>query len=167
MAVLENWAWRLLLYPPAPIALALTGVLDTGRTSERFMVSSREITPKHLLLKYVVIYYQLLSFLFMLEQGHCIGFWSYICRWIIFNYSINITLLISFKSNKGVLWNKCYGKYSCVQWIANHCSRGKPGSFKPLKAAPCRGRASWGCTQRALGRGAAPGLQGTGTHGCS
>ena len=52
-----------LLYQTAPVAVAFTGVLDTGKASNYFMISSREITPKHLLLKYTAFYYQLLSFI--------------------------------------------------------------------------------------------------------
>lgn len=56
----------LLLCQTAPVTVAFTGVLDIGRESDYFMTSSREITPKHLLLKYVVFCYQLLSFDFSL-----------------------------------------------------------------------------------------------------
>lgn len=52
-----------LLYQTAPVAVAFTGVLDTGKTADYFMISAREITPKHLLLKYTAFYYQLLSFI--------------------------------------------------------------------------------------------------------
>lgn len=54
----------LLLCQTAPVAVAFTRVLDIGRASDYFMISSREITPKHLILKCVVFYYQLLSFYF-------------------------------------------------------------------------------------------------------